>query len=146
MSSHARAGPISSVYHLLLSLPPTRFWSNILPMTCLLWVEKKYSGVTFGCLHWDNILFLISCCQALSKKTANFDKLKLATKQILLMSSWKTNIWLLNVTFQISLNNPHNCSWLKMFRFGSKSQLAFCWTWICTNFTWWQLFPFYHFT
>jgi len=24
----------------------------------------------------------------------------------------KTNRWLLNVTFQISLKNPHNCSWL----------------------------------
>jgi len=89
-------GPISSVYHLLLLLPPHYFGPTFCQRPFLFGSKRNIQesllniGIMF-CFWFHLNLKLLRVtyfvwCQALRNKTATFDNLKLAKKQILLMS------------------------------------------------------------
>ena len=56
VSSHAQ-GTYFKCISPSITFTPNLFWSNILPMSLLLWIKKKYSGVTFGHLVCIGITF-----------------------------------------------------------------------------------------
>jgi len=59
-SSKYLLGPLRDLFQVYITLYysyPTLFWSNISPTSLLLWIEKKYWGVTFAQLVFIGIIF-----------------------------------------------------------------------------------------
>ena len=136
-------GPISSVYHLLLLLPPHYFGPTFCQLPFLFGskrnIQESLLNIGIKFCFWFHLSLKLPCvtyfvwCQALRNKTATFDKLKLATKQILLMSPYNqqkaSQCYFSNIIdVEYKNSNLLFLNGLKKFLFGFKSHLVICWT------------------